>query len=267
MTSREQPTAHPTALITGASSGIGAAMAEVFAQHGYDLVLVARDERRLGDLATKLRAEHQATLHIIAKDLALEAAAAQVHDEILSRSVEIDVLVNNAGMIVYGEFSTTDLAQELQMIRVNLMALTQLTKLFLPHMIRRGKGRILNLGSTGSFAPSPLNAVYSATKAYVLSFSEAIAEELDGTGITVTALCPGPTRSELQRRAGMEDVRLLQRGVMDAMAVAAAGYRAMMAGRRVEVPGMFNRLQTTFARFLPRKAVVRSAHAMLQRTH
>lgn len=266
MTSEAPSAARPTALITGASSGIGAAFAEVFAKHGHDLVIVARDEGRLADLAAKLRTEYHTTAHIIPKDLALEVAATQVHREVLSRSIEIDVLVNNAGMIVYGMFSETDLAKELHMIRVNLTALTQLTKLFLPDMIRRGGGRILNLGSTGSFAPSPLNAVYSATKAYVLSFSEAIAEELVGTGVTVTVICPGAVRSELQSRAGMEDVRLLERGVMEAEAVAEAGYRALMAGQTVVVPGLYNRFQILLARFLPRSTVVRSAYAMLQRT-
>jgi short-subunit dehydrogenase len=168
-------------------------------------------------------------------------------------------------MIVYGEFSRTDFAGELAMIGVNLVALTELTKLCLPEMIGRGRGAILNVGSTGSFAPSPLNAVYSATKAYVLSFSEAIAEELAGSGITVTALCPGATRSDLQRRAGMEDVRLLQRGVMDPAEVAEAGYRALQAGRRVEVPGRSDRLQIAFSRFLPRRMIVKYAHRMLRR--
>ena len=267
MTRKEQSPAQPSALITGASSGIGAALAEVFARHGYALVLVARDEGRLGDLAARLRAQYRATVTILAKDLSLEGTPAEVYHEVVSHSIEIDALVNNAGMIVYGEFCKTDPALELQMIRVNLMALTQLTRIFLPDMLRRRNGRILNLGSTGSFVPTPLNAVYSATKAYVLSFSEAIAEELAGTGISVTALCPGATRSELQSRAGMEDVRLLQRGVMDAEAVAAAGYRALMAGRRVEVPGLLNRLRITLGRFLPRRAVVRFAYAMLRRAH
>ena len=258
-------TSGPAALITGASSGIGSALAQVFARHGHSLVLVARDEGRLNELGARLRHQYGAEVHVIPKDLALESSSRELLDEVLIRSIEVDTLVNNAGMIVYGEFSETDLTKELHMIRVNLLALTQLTKLFLPAMIRRGKGRILNLGSTGSFAPSPLNAVYSATKAYVLSFSEAIAEELDGTGVTVTALCPGATRSELQKRAGMEDVRLLQRSVMEADAVAEAGYKALTAGRRVVVPGLVNRLQVLVVRFLPRRAVVRSARAMLQR--
>ena len=255
----------PVALITGASSGIGAAFSDVFAEHGHDLVVVSRDERRLNELATRLRETYGSTVHVVPADLSRDGSPARIHDEVSALSLAIDVLVNNAGIIVYGQFSSTPFADELQMIRVNLVALTELTKLFLPEMLSRGRGSILNLGSTGSFAPSPLNAVYSATKAYVLSFSEAIAEELDGTGITVTALCPGATRSELQSRAGMEGVRLLQRGVMDARDVAEAGYRALMAGRRVEIPGWSDRLQITLSRFLPRKTVVKYAHRMLKK--
>jgi short-subunit dehydrogenase len=239
----------PNALITGASSGIGAALADVFAQHGHDLILVARDRRRLDDVASRLRETRQTSVFPILADLSQPGSAHAVYREVQSFHLTIDVLVNNAGMIVYGEFSQTELARELAMIGVNLIALTELTKLCLPDMLARGHGAILNLGSTGSFAPSPLNAVYSATKAYVLSFSEAIAEELDGTGITVTALCPGATRSDLQRRAGMEDVRLLQRGVMDPAEVAEAGYRALQAGRPRRVPGRSDRLQIAFGSF------------------
>jgi short-subunit dehydrogenase len=255
-----------TVLITGASSGIGAALAEEFASHGHDVVLLARSEGRLEQIGGRLRQQYGVEAHIIARDLSLSESAREVLDELRARSIQIDVLVNNAGMIVYGEFSETDLQAELQMIGVNLLATTELTKLFLPVMIQNGYGRILNLGSNGSFAPSPLNAVYSATKAYVLSFSEAIAEELASTGVTVTALCPGATESDLQRRAGMDDVRLLQRGVMSAKAVAEAGYAGLMAGERVVVPGLMNKLQIFLLRFLPRRMVVKLAQAMLQRT-
>lgn len=254
-----------TALITGASSGIGAALARVFGMHGHDLVLVARNEARLNELGMRLREEYNVSVVIIPKDLARETSPQEILDDVQTREIGIDTLVNNAGMIVYGNFSENDYRDELQMIRVNLLALTELTKLFLPGMIRRGKGSVLNLGSNGSFAPSPLNAVYSATKAYVLSFSEAIAEELAGTGVTVTTLCPGATRSELQARAGMDDVRLIQRGVMEADKVARIGYRGAMAGRRLIVPGWRNKLEVFLIRFLPRRVVVRFAQAMLQR--
>ncbi len=255
----------PTALITGASSGIGTALAEVFAEHGFDLVLVARDEARLNVLATRLRETHGIAARVISADLSEESSARRIHETVKAMSLDIDVLVNNAGMIVYGEFSGTDFAAELKMIEVNLIALTQLTKLFIPDMLALRKGAILNLGSNGSFVPSPLTAVYSATKAYVLSFSEAIAEELDNTGVTVTALCPGATYSELQLRAGMEDVRLLRRHVLDARFVAEVGYRAVMKGTRIAIPGWRERFEIAAIRVLPRRFVVRQAKRLLKR--
>lgn len=255
-----------TALITGASSGIGYEFAKVFARNGHNLVLVARDRQRLEQLADELRETSGVTVQVIVKDLSIGTSAQEIFDELQRESVALDILVNNAGLIVYGNVYETEWAKELQMIQVNLVSLTQLTKLFVRDMIKRGYGRILNIGSTGSFVPSPLNGVYSATKAYVLSFSEAIAEELEGTGVTVTALCPGATRTELQKRAHMDDVRLLRRGVMDAETVAQIGYRALMAGRRVAVPGLYNQLRILLTRFLPRTTIVKMAKAMLQRT-
>lgn len=254
-----------TALITGASSGIGYALAKVFARHRHDLVVVARDQERLNRLADEMRKAFGVTVRVIAKDLSRPDSAREIFDELRRDSLPIHYLVNNAGVDVYGNFYETDWARELQMIQINLVSLTQLTKLLLAGMRQQGYGKILNLGSTGSFVPSPLNAVYSATKAYVLSFSEAIAEELDGQGITVTALCPGATRTEFQARAGIGgNIRLLRFGAMDAATVAETGFRAMMAGKRVVVPGLYNQVQVLFARFLPESWVVKMAKAMLQ---
>ena len=255
-----------TALITGASSGIGYQLAEVFARNGHGLVLVARNKEKLRQLADHLQEVFGTATKLISKDLALTTSAREIFDELQQESVRISMLVNNAGMDVYGRFHETDMAQELQMIQVNLVSLTQLTKLLLPDMRKQGSGRILNLGSTGSFISSPFNAVYSATKAYVLSFSEAIAEELRGSGVTVTVLCPGATRTEFQKRANMENVRLLRFGAMDAALVAEIGYRAMMAGRRVVVPGLLNKAQVLLARLLPRTAMTKMAKAMLERS-
>lgn len=255
-----------TALITGASSGIGYQLAEVFARNGHGLVLVARNKEKLRQLADHLQEMFGTATKLISKDLSLKTSAQEIFDELQQESVRISMLVNNAGMDVYGRFYETDMAQELQMIQVNLVSLTQLTKLLLPDMRKEGYGRILNLGSTGSFISSPFNAVYSATKAYVLSFSEAIAEELRGSGVTVTVLCPGATRTEFQKRANMENVRLLRFGAMDAALVAEIGYRAMMAGRRVVVPGVFNKAQVLLARLLPRTAMTKMAKAMLERS-
>jgi len=206
----DKSAARMTALITGASSGIGYQLAMVFARNGHDLVLVARNMEKLRQLADHLRERFGTATKLISKDLSLRTSAQEIFDELRQESTSISILVNNAGIDVYGNFYETDATKELQMIEVNLVSLTQLTKLLLPDMRKRGYGRILNLGSTGSFISTPYNAVYSATKAYVLSFSEAIAEELQGSGITVTVLCPRATKTEFQKRANMEDVRLLK---------------------------------------------------------
>jgi short-subunit dehydrogenase len=252
------------ALITGASSGIGYEFARVFASHGHDLVLVARSQDRLEQLAGEVRAACGVEATVLVKDLSQPAAVPEIVGELGLAGVRVDFLVNNAGMDVYGYFYDTDWAEELQMIQLNLVSLTYLTKELLSGMLQRGSGRILNLGSTGSFVPSPLNTVYAATKAYVLSFSSALAEELRGTGVTVTALCPGATRTEFQQRANIRDVRLLRFGVLQASSVAEIGYRSMMAGKRVVVPGLYNQLQILFSRLLPSSFVVRMAKTMLE---
>ena len=250
------------ALVTGASTGIGRELARVFAQHGHPLVLVARNGPRLHQLADELREQYKVAVDVLIKDLSLATTASELFQELNQKSLSINILVNNAGLDVYGDFVDTDWAEELRLLQVNLLTLTQLTKLLLKDMRAQGYGRILNLGSTGSFIPSPLNAVYSATKAYVLSFSEAVAEELRGSGVTITVLCPGVTRSEFHQRAGMERIRLLRFGVMEAGVVAEAGYQALMAGRRVVVPGWINQIQVLAARLLPSSVMTRIAKVM-----
>ena len=253
-----------TALITGASSGIGYELAKVFAQHGHDLVLVARNQDKLSQLAEELRAAFGVTVTVLAKDLSISTAVPEIIKELQQTGIRIDFLVNNAGMDVYGYFYDTDWTQELEMIQLNLVSLTHLTKCLLTGMRQQGSGRILNVGSTGSFVPSPLNTVYSATKAYVWSFSSALAEELRGAGITVTVLCPGATKTEFQKRAHIENVRLLRFGVMNAASVAEAGYRAMISGKGVAVPGLYNKVQVLLTRLLPTSLMARMAKAMLQ---
>ena len=179
-----------TALITGASSGIGLDLARLFAKDGHDVVLVARSEGKLREIAAELERDFGMTAHVIVADLAKPDAPQTL---VAQLPVDVDVLVNNAGFGVLGPFVETDLAKELEMIQVNVVALTHLTKLLLPPMVARRRGRVLNVASTAAFQPGPLMAVYYATKAYVLSFSEAIADELRDSGVTVTALCPGPT--------------------------------------------------------------------------
>lgn len=252
-----------TALITGASSGIGRELAGLLARDGHDVVLVARSELRLQALAEELRAAHGVQATVLPADLAAPSAADEIAAELERRGLEIEVLVNCAGFNVYGAFATTDAERELQMLQVNVVSLTRLTKLLLPAMLRRGSGRILNIGSTGSFAPGPFDAVYCASKAFVLSFTEALAEELEGTGVTATALCPGPTATEFAERAGMTGTPLFRGRVARAAEVAAIGYRAMMRGRRVVVPGLGNMLLTFSVRLSPRTMVASIGRKML----
>lgn len=258
-------TPRKTALVTGASSGIGRELARLLAADGHDLVLVARDGARLDEVAEELRSAYGVSTRAIVKDLSEASAAAEVFREIEDAGIDVDVLVNNAGFNVCGAFESTDPEQELRMLQVLVVTLTQLTKLFLPGMLGRGSGRILNLGSTGSFSPGPYDAVYCASKAYVLSFSEALAEELGGTGVTVTALCPGPTRTRFAEGAAMTDLPLFRRGVMSAADVAAAGYRALMLGHRVVVPGMANKLLAFSVRLSPRRMVTFVGKMLLRR--
>jgi uncharacterized protein len=197
-----------TALITGASGGIGEELAKVFAAHGFDLVLVARTETKLITLGDALSAQHNIRCTTIPADLALPESPAEVVAQLTKQEIRVDVLVNNAGFAAYGQFQEIDLDEQLHMIRVNIATLTELTHRLLPGMLARRRGKIMNVASTAAFMPGPLMAVYYATKAYVLSFSEALNSELSGTGVTVTALCPGPTNSGFQSRANMEDSRL-----------------------------------------------------------
>jgi short-subunit dehydrogenase len=251
-----------TALITGASSGIGLDLAHLFAEDGHDVVLVARSEDKLRALAEELVTKHGIAAHVVVADL----TKAEAPREVFERAPAVDILVNNAGFGTSGKFAETDLRAELDMIQVNIAALTHLTKLFLPPMLQRGRGRILNVASTASFQPGPLMAVYYATKAYVLSFSDAIGEELRGTGVTVTALCPGPTATGFQKTAelGTEALLKIMRPV-SSMDVARAGYRALMRGKRVEVPGMKNKLGVQSIRITPRALATKVVRALQER--
>jgi uncharacterized protein len=247
-----------TALVTGASSGIGLELARLLAADGHDLVLVARSEGKLRELATELAAAHKIKTHVYAVDLGDPAAPAEIARRLAADGLAIDVLINNAGFGTFGLFhSETDGKFELQMIQVNVVALTELSKLLLPAMVKRGRGRIMNVASTAAFQPGPLMAVYYATKAYVLSFSEALAEEVRGSGVTVNAFCPGPTQSGFTSIAKMEDSKLFKgKKVPTSAVVARDGYRAMVRGRTVYIPGFMNWLLPFLQRFSPR-AVVR----------
>lgn len=252
MTGRERG-APGTALVTGASAGIGAELARVLAGREWDLVLTARRERRLRALADELREGYGADARVAPADLSLPGDREALHARLAADGVRVDALVNNAGFATHGPFARSDPAAELDQIEVNVAAVTHLTRLFVEGMLERGDGAILNVASTAAFQPGPLMAVYYAGKAYVLSFSEALAEELAGTGVTVTALCPGPVRTEFQERAGMEGVRLFRDALtMDAARVARIGVRGMERGRRIVVPGILNRLGAWATRLAPR---------------
>jgi short-subunit dehydrogenase len=240
-----------TALITGASSGIGLELSKLFAKDGYNLVLVARSAQKLESLASELKQAHGVDVTVLPADLSKVGAARQVFQAVQSRNIRIDVLVNNAGYGIHEPLCETCLDDTLRMIQLNVGALTELTGLFLTGMKTRKSGRILNVGSTGSFAPAPYMAAYAATKAYVLSFTEGLAEELHGSGVTATALCPGVTPTGFQERAQVGNMPLTRYGVVSAEKVAAAGYKALMRGRRVVVPGLANRLLVFSTRITP----------------
>jgi hypothetical protein len=253
------------ALVTGASSGIGWEIAHILAREGFDLVLVARRVDRLGLLKEQIlaRTSDPRIVHVLDIDLALEDSADRVWERLSALGTPISVLVNNAGFGSFGPFLEADPDENSRMINVNIAALTRLTRLVLPAMLERGSGRILNVASVASFQPGPLMAVYYATKAYVLSLSEALSEELSGSGVTVTALCPGPTRSEFHDRAGIEHNGMVRPLKMpDAAEVALAGYRAMIRGRRVHIHGLLYRILVFVVRLVPRRLAAASVRRM-----
>jgi uncharacterized protein len=245
--------ARPVALITGASGGLGLELARLCAKGGHDVVLVARSQEKLDEIAKYLSGMYGIRAEVIAADLTEPEAPQAIMGEIERLGFGVDVLINNAGFGDWGLFGRADLRRQLQMIQVNVIALMVLTRLALPRMVSQRRGRILNLGSTAGFAPGPLMAVYYATKAFVISFSEAIGNELQGTGITVTALCPGATRTGFAREAGMDQSNLFESPtVMDPAPVAAAGYKGMMRGKAIVIPGLANRLMIQSIRISPR---------------
>ncbi len=242
-----------TALITGASFGIGLELARIFAREDYNLVLVARTADKLRQVASELEKAHGTRSLILAADLTDPGSPAYVLDQTIRAGIAVDVLVNNAGFGQYGFFAESDLEECLRQIQLNITTLTHLTRLYLPEMIRRQSGRILNVASTAAFQAGPLMAVYFATKAYVLHFSEALANELEGTSVTVTCLCPGATATEFHKRARATEMNLLRMGSMDARKVAEGGYRALMAGKPVVISGFKNWLVAQSVRFSPRR--------------
>jgi uncharacterized protein len=247
------------ALITGASAGIGLELARVFAEHDFNLVLVARDAQRLNRLAAELKSAHQIQTQVLTQDLSDPQAAARIFEQV--REKQISVLVNNAGFGAYGQFLDTDLSIQTAMMQVNMTALVELTQLFARPMVERRQGRILNVASTAAFQPGPLLSVYYASKAFVYSFTYALADELAGTGVTATALCPGMTKTEFQERA-----HLAENGrwpLMSARSVAEKGYAGLMKGKRVVIPGLMNQVSS----FIAKRAPARLTTLVVRRIH
>lgn len=254
-----------TALVTGASSGIGLELAKVMAKNGHDLVLTARSVDPLEALAGMLEGKHGIKATVIPLDLARPGAPSVLFSAVTDRKIEIDILVNNAGFGLGGAFADTEVSREIEMIDLNISALTHLTKLFMGPMLARRSGRIMNVASTAGFQPGPLMSVYYASKAYVISFSEAVAEELRDTGVTVTTFCPGPTATKFARTAGLENSRLFKMGgVASAGEVAHFAYSAMMSGKRIAIPGMRNKVIAQSNRFAPRGLITRISKLVQQ---
>ena len=245
-----------TVLVTGASSGIGLELARCFAAEGCRLILVARKGMALESLAAELRKAHKIQAQVFTVDLAHREAPTRLLGHLHAAGLKVDVIVNNAGFGAQGRFAELPLDRQLDMVQVNVTALTHLTGLLLPGMIERRRGGLLNVASTAAFQPGPGMAVYYATKAFVLSFTEALAEELAGTGLTVSALCPGPTRTNFGAAAGGRFKRITGKYSMSAATVARLGHRAFRSGRVVAITGLRNQLPALAVRFVPR-AIVR----------
>jgi uncharacterized protein len=259
-----------TALVTGASGGIGEDLARELAARQYNLVLVARSADKLEALGQELRQKYGIESTIIAMDLSTPDAAERLNKELETRQLSIDVLINNAGFADYGEFWNLDGNKTAQMLHLNITTLTMLSRTLLPGMVARKKGRIMNVASTAAFMPGPLMSVYYASKNYVLALSEGLSEELAGTGVTVTALCPGPVETGFQARAAMENSKLLKNPMNPMMAsheVAKQGIAALERGQRVIIPGTMNQLLAMVPRWLPRAIVPRMVKNAQARNH
>jgi uncharacterized protein len=244
------------ALVTGASGGIGEAIARELAARNHDLVLVARSQKQLDALAAVLAAKHGISVTVIAADLSIAGAGHRLATELSTRQLRVDVLVNNAGFADFGNMWEADAAKLDQMLVLNVATLTELMHDLLPDMVARKAGRVMNVASTAAFMPGPLMAVYYASKAYVLSVSEAVNEELKGTGVTVTALCPGPTESGFQAKAAMENSKLVKgRKIMDTSEVARKGVDALLKGKPVAVIGFKNKIQAITPKLTPRRLI------------
>lgn len=257
MTTNDDDKKRQTALVTGASAGIGVDLAECFARDGYDLILTARSEGALREVAERLASKYGVRATAIAQDLGQIGGGAKLSAAIRQKGLQVDVLVNNAGYGFAGPFNESHIETQLGMIDLNDRALVELTHIYWPSMLANRSGGVLNVASTAAFQPGPLMAIYYASKAFVLSFSEALWEEARGTGVRVSCLCPGPTVSNFRERAGTDKKKLSQSTKpMSSASVAELGYRAWKNNKRVEVTGLRNRVLAAAVPFLPRKTVL-----------
>ncbi|MEO8209421.1 MAG: SDR family oxidoreductase [bacterium] len=249
-----------TVLITGATTGIGYELAKLFAKDKYDIVITARSESKLKEVSEKLILEFGIKVKYISKDLSISGSARELYEEVKNKKIYIEILVNNAGFGVHGSFAGSDLNVDIEMIQLNIASLVILTKLFLNDMIKTNSGKIMNVASTAAFQPGPMMAIYYATKSFVLSFSEAIDEELSETKIRVTAFCPGPTETEFHKRAGIINKKLAGKkfSLMSAEGSARAGYEGLKKGKRIVIPGLLNNVIPLAIRVLPRGLVTKA---------
>ena len=255
-----------TALITGASNGIGLELAKIHASKGGDLVLVARNKFKLDEIKIELEKQFKISVYTIGKDLSLINAAQEIYNETNKENIQVDYLINNAGFGDFGMFAETDWNKELQMINLNITSLTHFTKLYLQDMVKRRSGKIMNVASTAAFQSGPTMSVYCATKAFVLSFTEAISNEVIDKGITVTALCPGATETGFQAAGGLDDSKLFKdKKLPTAKEVAQYGYASMIKGKTVAIHGIMNYLMSNSIRFIPRSLVLKISRKMLDK--
>jgi len=255
-----------TALITGASNGIGLELAKIHASKGGDLVLVARNKSKLDELKTELEKQFNISVYTIGKDLSATESAHEIYDETNRQNIQVDYLINNAGFGDFGMFTDTDWNKELKMINLNITTLTLFTKLYLQDMVKRKSGKIMNVASIASFQPGPTLAVYCATKAYVLSFTEAISNEVSDKGVSIIALCPGATETGFQAAGGLDESKLFKdKKLPTGKEVAEYGYSSMIKGKTVAIHGIMNYILSNSIRFIPRALVLKVSRKMLDK--
>jgi short-subunit dehydrogenase len=252
-------------LITGATTGIGYELSKLFAHDGHHLVLVARNKELLLQRQKELSTDYGVDIKIFELDLSIDSTPFDLYEAIKDENIQIDFLINNAGFGLAGNFSETNLDTELNMIRLNEIALIVLTKLYLKEMLKRNSGRIMNVVSTAAFFSGPLMAIYYATKAHVLSFTTAIAKEIKGTHVSISSLCPGPTITEFQKRAGIRLPKILKKKMLSAEKVAQIGYNGFMGGKTIIIPGFFNKMSVCIGKHLPIKltsSIIKNYHGL-----